>query len=530
MDRRTLLRGTLIGAGGMAAANLLGCAPSPGPHVDLGPFDCGVASGVHGPGSTVLWTRFAPGATAATELRWLVAADEGLSTVVAAGTVVAEPDADGCAKVLVEDLEPGATYWYRFWVDGVTGPVGRTRTLPTTDAQLSSVRLGVASCQNYGAGYYAAWRALAQTELDAVIFLGDYIYESDSRSPLDVRLDPVEARDLDSYRAKYRLYRSDPDLRAAHAAHPFAPIWDDHEVANDYNRTTLIDEPDRAAAAYRAWFEYQPVMRTDGDRIHRGARWGRLVDLALLDTRQYRDPQPHVPGGGTLMVASTIGQPGRTAHLEGRTILGSDQRDWLLDRWGEAQGDGVGWKLVGNQVMFSPIRLVDLDEPALRQLDPTLPHNAGVYANFDDWTGYMSERDKLTDFLRSESIGGVGFLTGDIHAFFQSEVIEDYDDSASPTVAQEFVCGSVSSRGVDFAGDLAPMLADGTRTLRPRFRHADLARRGFGIVECTPERTRVGFHTVDALRRDTAAAAAAARRRIVFDWEAGGHEVTVTRN
>ena len=167
MDRRTLLRGTLIGAGGMAAANLLGCAPSPGPHVDLGPFDCGVASGVHGPGSTVLWTRFAPGATAATELRWLVAADEGLSTVVAAGTVVAEPDADGCAKVLVEDLEPGATYWYRFWVDGVTGPVGRTRTLPTTDAQLSSVRLGVASCQNYGAGYYAAWRALAQTELDA---------------------------------------------------------------------------------------------------------------------------------------------------------------------------------------------------------------------------------------------------------------------------------------------------------------------------------------------------------------------------
>ncbi|MEI2696796.1 MAG: PhoD-like phosphatase N-terminal domain-containing protein [Microthrixaceae bacterium] len=197
MERRTLLRGTLMGAGGLAAAHVLGCAPPPGPHVDLGPFDCGVASGVHGPGSTVLWTRFAPASTAATELRWLVATDQGMSTVVAAGIVVAEPDTDGCAKVLVDGLEPGATYWYRFEVDGVSSPVGRTRTLPDPDTQLSSVRLGVASCQNYGAGFYAAWRALAQADLDAVVFLGDYIYESDSTSPLDVRLDPVQATDLE---------------------------------------------------------------------------------------------------------------------------------------------------------------------------------------------------------------------------------------------------------------------------------------------------------------------------------------------
>ncbi len=524
-----MLRGSLVGAGGIAAVHVLGCSPSPGPQVDLGPFDCGVASGVHGPGSTVLWTRFSPGASNATELRWFVATDGSLTNVVAAGTAVADPTADGCAKVLVEGLEPGATYWYRFEVDGVSSPVGRTRTLPDSDAQVASVRLAVASCQNYGAGLYPAWRTVADSDLDGVVFLGDYIYESDSTSPLDVRLDPVEATDLEGYRAKYRLYRSDPDLRAAHAAHAFAPIWDDHEVLNDYNRLTLVEQPERAAAAYRAWFEYQPVMRIEGNRIHRGVRWGRLVDLALLDTRQYRDPQPHIPGGGTLMLASTLGPPGRVAHRAGRTILGTDQRDWLLDRWGTAEADGVTWKLVGNQVMFSPIRLVDLDEPALRQLDPRLPRNAGVYANFDDWTGYMDERNLLTAFLRTESIRGVGFLTGDIHAFFQSDVIEDYDDPTSPVVAQEFVCGSVSSRGVDYAGDLAPLLADGTRTLRPSFRHADLSRRGFGLLECTPDHARVTFHTVDALRRDTAAAASAARRRATFDWNAAGQQVMVTR-
>lgn len=524
-----MLRGTLVGAGGIAAAQLLGCAPTPGPAPVDGPWDCGVASGVHGSDSVVLWTRFAPGALTSVEVSWAVAEDPDLVRVIAHGTAGADPDADGCVKVLVQGLPTGTTLWYRFEVAGERSPVGRTRTLPDQSTDLPAVRLAVASCQNYGAGFYPAWRAIAQSDVAAVVFLGDYIYESASPEILSVRRDPVRATDLEGYRSKYRLVRSDPDLRAAHAAHPFAPIWDDHEVSNDYNRMTLVEQPERAAAAYRAWFDYQPVVRTDGDRIHRGARWGRLVDLALLDTRQYRDPQPQRPGGGTLMVASTLGPPGRTAHQAGRSILGATQRDWLFDRLGVADGDGVTWKLVGNQVMFSPVRLVDLDEPVLRRLNPSLPRNAGVYANFDDWTGYMDERNQLTAFLRSESVGGVGFLTGDIHAFFQSQVIEDYDDPASPTVAQEFVCGSVSSRGVDYVGDLATSLADGARNLRPGFRHVDLSRRGFGLVECTPDRATIGFHTVDALRRDTAAAAAAVRRRALFDWKAGTQEVSVTR-
>ena len=538
MDRRTLLRSGALGVGGIALAQLAACAPSPGAPTptttppDLGVWDCGVASGVHAPGAAVLWTRFAPGASATVEVTWQVATDAAFATVVATGTAPAAPDSDGCVKVLVDGLEPGRSHWYRFTAGGATSPTGRTRSLPEAASTPESVRLAVASCQNFGSGYYPAWRAIAALDIDAVVFLGDYIYESATSELglLDVRIDPEEATDLASYRAKYRRYRSDPDLRAAHAMHPFAPIWDDHEIANDYDRLTLVQYPDRAAAAYRAWFEYQPVMRTVGDRTHRRARWGDLVDLSLLDTRQYRDPHIDGPDGRPVLVGSTVDPPMSGVHSVGRTILGDDQRRWFLDGLGAAQDDGVTWKLVGNQVMISPIRLVDLDEPALRALRPDLPEHAGIYANFDDWSGYMWERDQVTEHLRSEGIANVGFLTGDIHSFWQSKVQADYDEPFSQAVAQEFVCGSVSSRGFDYVGDLAAPVATQLRQLHPGFRYVDLVRRGFGLVECTPQRASVEYHTVDAMVANRAAASTAPRRRVRFDWPAGTQDVAVTRS
>jgi alkaline phosphatase D len=465
------------------------------------------------------------------DLTWQVATDPGFARVVATSTVTAMPTSDGCVKVLVEGLEPGATVWYRFAVDGLVSPVGRTKSLPAAGASPASVRLAVGSCQSYTSGYYTAWRAIAAEELDAVVHLGDYIYEGASGSvgPLTVRADTIEAVDLTSYRAKYRRYRSDPDLRAAHAAHPFAPIWDDHEFVNNCNRLTNLRFPERAAAAYRAWFEYQPVMRIDGDRIHRRARWGNLVDLALLDTRQYRDPQIVGPGNRAISVGSTIDGPLREVHSVGRTILGDAQRSWFLDGFTAAQDDGVTWKLVGNQVMISPIRLVDLDEPVLRALQPDLPENAGIYANFDDWSGYMWERSQVTEHLRTEGIANVGFLTGDIHSFWQSRVLADFDEPFSPAVAQEFVCGSISSRGLDYVGDLAAPVSDALRQLRPGFRYVDLVRRGFGLVECTPESASVEFRTVDALTPNPNAPSTRPRRRARFDWAAGTHDIVVTR-
>ena len=530
MDRRTLLRGSALGLGGIAANGLLGCAPAPSdpPPVDLGPFDCGIASGVHSDTAVVLWTRFAPGPA---ELDWQVATDPEFAQVVLAGTGVASAENDGCVKVLAEGLVPGTTYWYRFRVDGLSSPIGRTRTLPDADSDPASVRLAVSSCQSFSAGYYTAWRAIAAEDVDAVIFLGDYIYESagGGAGPFTIRADRTgRADDLDSYRAKYRMYRSDADLRAAHAAHPFAPVWDDHEFVNDCNRVTNLRFPKRAAAAYRAWFEYQPVWRIDGDRIHRRLRWGRLVDLAMLDTRQYRDPHILGPDGGTFRLGSTVDTPLAEVHSVGRTILGDAQRDWFLDGFGAAQADDVTWKLVANQVMISPIRAIDLDTPALRALRPDLVEHAGVYVNFDDWSGFMWERDVVTDRLHSDAISNVGFLTGDIHSFWQSKVARDFDEPNSPTVAQEFVCGSISSRGFDYIGDLATGIEDTLRQLSPGFSYVDLVRRGFGLVQCSQDAASVEFRTVNAEVTAPTAPGTLSRRRARFAWPAGSQELTLS--
>ncbi len=530
MDRRTLLRGGLAGAGAVAIGATVGCAPMPGrPPEDLGVWDCGVASGLHDASAAVLWTRFAPAAVAAAELDWQVAADPGFTTIVAQGRVRPGPETDGCAKVLAQDLPAGSTLWYRFAIDGLTSPTGRTRVPAAGGTAPGGVRLAVASCQSWSAGWYQAWRAIAAEDLDAVVHVGDYIYESGGggSGPLTAREDPTDtATDLEGYRAKYRLYRSDADLRAAHAAHAFAPVWDDHEFVNDCNRLSLVEQPQRAADAYRAWFEYQPVWRIDGDRIHRRLRFGDLVDLSLLDTRQYRDPQPTGPGDSRAFLGSTADGPLVSATAPDRTILGVSQRDWLLDGLGVARDDGVRWKLIGNQVMISPIRALDLDEPAIRALVPDLPRHAGVYINFDDWDGYQAERDVLTSHLRDSAIDHVAFLTGDVHSFWQSDVLADYDEPGSPVVAQEFTCGSISSRGVDYAGDLAIELGRAARGTRPGFRYTDFTRRGYGVVDCRADAASVEFRTV---RNDTPTAPATPTRRVRFDWPAGAERVTATR-
>lgn len=526
VDRRRFLQAGAVGAAGLVSAKVLaGCAPMPGstsiPFVDP-VWDCGVASGLHAADAAVLWTRCAPAASATVDLTWEVSTTPTFTSVVADGVVTADPDRDGCAKVLAGGLTPGTTYWYRFRIGTESSPVGRTRTPAAAGTTPDSVRLAVASCQNYQSGFYSSWRDLAATDLDAVVFLGDYIYESGS-SRTGVRPDPVgAATDLATYRAKYRLYRSDPQLRAAHAAHAFAIVWDDHELVNNCSRATILEDPARAEAAYRAWFEYQPVWPIDGTRTYRRARFGDLVDLSLLDTRQYRDAPPGEGAGvGGYIVPGGIGPE---IYRSGRTILGEAQRDWLVDGLAAAQADGVRWKLVGNQVMIAPTRLIDLDEPALRALQPDLPEHAGVYLNEDAWDGFQVERDTVLESARTNGVTNLGFLTGDIHSFWQAALRADFDDPRSPVVGQEFVCGSVSSSGPDLAGyELARALGDAAKQLKPGFRYVDLARRGVGVVTCTPERASVEFRVTSAV-----GPLSEVRRGSVFDWQADTANVALT--
>jgi len=465
------------------------------------PFTSGVLSGLHSDSEVVLWTRLDPTlAPGASSIRWQVALDPSMTSVVESGTVGVGPDRDFTAKVLVGGLQSDRSYWYRFLVEGASSRVGRARTLPRRGDDTKGLALAYGSCQRWGSGWYNAWRGIAAEDVDAVVWLGDYIYESGGSTGLgDVRRDTVGAADtLATYRAKYRLYRTDPLLQAGHAAHPFVPVWDDHEFVNNYVASDLVRDAVRAREAYQAWFEYMPVWPIDGTQIYRRLRWGRLAELSMLDTRQYRDrqangfnPDPEVRP--ILGVGPVVAEAAQT----GRTILGAAQRQWLLDGLDDAQDDDVTWKLIGNQVMISPVRPIDLDDDFFRALDPSLPRHNGVYVNMDSWDSYFWERDLLLGSLAERRIDNVSFLTGDIHMFWQSTLSADYDDPRSPKVANEFVGGGISSAGLSAVGndDLSRAIEDLATQWSPAYRYCDFRRNGYGVVRATEESMSVSFRT-----------------------------------
>jgi len=232
---------------------------------------------------------------------WEVATGPRLRDVVARGRVAASPVLGHAVHVEVDGLDPGRRYWYRFRAGGHLSRVGRTRTCADPRAPLGRLALAVVSCQNYEKGWYTAYRHLAEEDLDVVLHLGDYIYENPPRRGLPRRHAGGEPADLAGYRARHAQYKTDPDLQAAHASHPFVVAWDDHEVENDYAGRHPVEGGDpaaflrRRAAAYRAYWEHLPLRRpTRGATmpLYRRLRFGDLVELNPLDTRQYRDDQP----------------------------------------------------------------------------------------------------------------------------------------------------------------------------------------------------------------------------------------------
>jgi alkaline phosphatase D len=512
IDRRSFL---LAGSSALGAAALAACSPPT--TIPPGVFTLGVASGLHSPTEAVLWTRVElANAAGTTSVAWQVADSPSFGTVVASGTAAVDPSADGCVKVLVGGLAPDTSYWFRFDGAGVTSPVGRARTLPEPTATPSSLRLAFCSCQSFASGYYGAWRDIAAQDLDAVLFLGDYIYESVAVQLLrKVRDEPTNDIDtLEEYRSKYRLYRGDADLQAAHAAHPLVPIWDDHEIVNDYDRTIFTTDPARSSAAYQAWFEYMPVWPIDGTRIHRELRWGTLADLLLLDGRQYRDE----PLGTSLL--GLLGLQVMTGDLQapGRTLLGAEQRQWLLDSLDTAQADGVRWKLIGNPVMIAPIRLQDWAVPGG---DPSLPRHAGLYLGTDSWDGFGWERDLVLSHLRDASVSDVAFLTGDQHSFLAAPLSTDFDDPAAAVVAYEYTGGSITSPSGITENALAGGLA-GFAT-QPAFDYMEVRRNGYALVEATPSQMSVTFHQLEPIYR-----AATPTPRVRFTATPGVVQPTIT--
>ena len=188
----------------------------------------------------------------------------------------------------------------------------------------------MASCQRYSDGFWAAHRDLAAADVDLVLFLGDFVYETATPGirMLPGQAVPEPAADLEGYRLRYEAARSDPDLAACAAAHPWVVTWDDHEVASNYDGPTV--NPELRSAAYQAWWEHQPTRvppPQDGElRIARTVRWGRTATLVVLDTRQHR--------------------------VVGETVLGAEQRAWALEEIGAAT---TAWTVLGSSIVFSPV-------------------------------------------------------------------------------------------------------------------------------------------------------------------------------
>jgi alkaline phosphatase D len=453
------------------------------------PFTLGVASGDPLPDGIVLWTRLAPvpldgGGMPMTnvEVRWEIAADSRFGKVVQRGTELARPELGHSVHVEASGLEPGREYWYRFRAGSEVSQTGRTRTAPPLDAQADRLRFAVCGCSHFEAGYFSAYRHIADEHFDFIFHTGDYIYEGRAdggRNPAVVRQHHGhELYTLVDYRNRYAQYKSDPDLMAAHASAPFIVTFDDHEVDNDYAGD--LDEQGtppalfllRRAAAYQAYYETMPLRREtlpggSNIRLYRRLRFGKLIDLSVLDTRQYRSKQ--ACGGGSKPACPESVDPKRT-------ILGAEQEKWLFDNLGTIQST---WTVLGQQV------------PSFARDNQKLDPSARF--SMDKWDGYVASRNRLYAQLKQSRTPNPIVLSGDVHQHFASDLKLDFTNPDSETIGAEFTNTSITSGGdgVDVTPSWERVKGD-----NPHVKYHS-GKRGYIACTATAAAMRADFKIVD---------------------------------
>ncbi len=471
------------------------------------PFTLGVASGYPHPDGMVLWTRLMGDlGPASIPVRWEIADDEAMRTIVASGSAEAPPAWAHSVHAEVRGLAPDRWYFYRFLAGNAVSPVGRTRTAPATNAAVPRLRFAFASCQHYEQGWYTAHRHMANDDLDLVAFLGDYIYESSWGREHVRKHDAGEPYTLDEYRARYALYKSDPDLQLAHAACPWIVTWDDHEVDNDYANDRPEDgmprEPflARRAAAYRAYYEHMPLpasMRPVGPdmRIHTALPWGRLANFFVLDGRQYRDPQvcPGRRGGG-----STVVDPEICTEIgdRGRSLLGAAQEGWLERSLADSK---AGWNILAQQTLMA-------------QLDRKLGPGRQFWT--DGWNGYPAARRRLLEFVGSRKISNPVVIGGDVHMHWVADLKPDFDDDRSPVVASEFCGTSITSQGG------SQKMVDALARENPHIRYGRSDHRGYVRASIAGGRFNAELIGLETVKRPDSRAEVLARF-VVEDGKAG---------
>ena len=474
------------------------------------PFAYGVASGSPTHDSVVLWTRLAQDTTAggldkAVAVRWELAHDEHFKRVAQRGQTVADPELGYSVHVEIAALDPDRWYHYRFMVGDAISRIGRTRTFPLPGATVKRLRLGYASCQKWEDGYFSAWRHMHAENLDAVLFLGDYIYEYPGTSSKLRTPGGGWVRTLEDYRARYALYKTDSDLQAMHASCPWLMTWDDHEVQNDYAGARPGDSGPpgwfgvthflaRRAAAYQAYYENMPLRasvlthaltglaRGAEMRIYSHLQFGRLASLYLLDGRQYKDPQACSRRGkwGSSMVEPTQCESWNDPQ---RSYLGLSQERWLQGELEAAASRGATWNVIGQQTLFGERNFAKGPVKKLWN---------------DGWDGYSAARTRLTDGLQKSAASNPVLLGGDVHENWVGHVKADYTNRSSNPVGVEF-CGTSITSHSGKTDSTARLLEE-----NPHFVFADAQSRGYGVAEFSTQQLDVRLRVVDDVtRQDT---------------------------
>ncbi|UIN46493.1 alkaline phosphatase [Bacillus licheniformis] len=491
-DRRRFIQGAGKIAGlslGLAIAQSMGAMEvNAAPTFSEYPFTLGVASGDPLSDSVVLWTRLAPDPlngggmpNEAVSVKWELAEDERFRRIVKRGTEKATPHLAHSVHAEVSGLKPNHVYYYRFKCGNQLSPVGKTKTLPAPGADVAKFTFAFASCQQYEHGYYTAYQHMAKEKLDLVFHLGDYIYEYGPNEYVsktgNVRTHSgPEIMSLLDYRNRHAQYRSDANLKAAHAAFPWLVTWDDHEVENNY--ANVIPEKGqsveafikRRAAAYQAYYEHMPLRRKSlpngpDMQLYRNFSYGNLADISVLDTRQYRDDQANGDGNKP---------PSDESNDPKRTLLGAEQEAWLFDNLSRSEAH---WNIIAQQIFFAQWNFGTSAAP--------------IYS-MDSWDGYPAQRKRVIDFIKSQKLNNIVVLTGDVHASWANNLLVDFDNPKSDIFGVEFVGTSITSggNGADKRADTDKILSN-----NPHIKFFNDYR---GYVRCTvtPEEWRTDYRVV----------------------------------
>jgi alkaline phosphatase D len=451
------------------------------------PFTLGVASGDPLPSAVVIWTRLAPRpldgggvGNRVVPVDWEVAHDEAFRRIVRRGRVEAVPQRAHSVHVDVRRLEPGRWYFYRFRAEGAVSPIGRTRTAPAAGATPARLRYGFASCQHFEVGYFGAYRHVLAEDVDLVLFLGDYLYEGRARPGRVRQHIGDELTTLAEYRNRHAQYKTDADLQQLHASVPWLVTWDDHEVDNDYadGQSEWLGPHfmRRRTAAYQAYFEHMPVRAPANvdfarPRLYRRFDWGRLARFHVLDGRQYRTPQACPPPGRGGAAVVDEGCPELVEP--GRTMLGRPQIRWLREGLAAVPGR---WNIVAQATQMARATVV-------------ADGRRRVWT--DAWDGYPVPRRALMRFLRDNGVRSCVIVGGDTHAYFVADLKLDFDDDRAEPVASELCGTSVTSPGRPQSA-VEAILRD-----NPHIKHGDSRRRGYIVVDATPQRSTARLRVID---------------------------------